>query len=302
MKYKLLLTGNNHTIINDFFRQMDFSFECLSTSERYDDILNHMKYVQPDAFVYCLFRETAEDLKKFVQAENIIFRNRLPIIVIGDPEECTTFVKVAPVMEVTMLQRPMTTRNIEKAIVELLDARREEEEHKEREREAQDREALEQEAQEKEAKEKARREQELLDTAAAAIAAGTTAEKEKRRKHILIVDDDSSVLKLIKGYLSEKYDIATAISGKVAIKFLENRKTDLVLLDYEMPVENGPVVLGKIRSDEHIKDLPIVFLTGVTDKEKIKEVLEMKPQGYLLKPIDSERLFATIDSILEKKE
>lgn len=304
MKYKLLLTGNNKTVIGEFFTQMDFSFECMSTSERYDDILNHMKYFHPDAFVYCLFRENSAELKKFINVENAILRQKLPIIVIGDPEECDTFTKIAPAMVVTMLQRPMTTRNIEKAIVDLLDARREEQEQEERELEEQEREEKKREAQEKEeraAQEKARREQELLETAAAVIAAGTVPE-EKRRKHVLIVDDDSSVLKLIKGYLSEKYDVATAISGKVAMKFLETRKTDLVLLDYEMPVENGPAVLSKIRSDANLKNLPVVFLTGVTAKEKIQEVLAMKPQGYLLKPIDAERLDATIDSILVRKE
>lgn len=304
MKYKLLLTGNNKTVIGEFFTQMDFSFECMSTSERYDDILNHMKYFHPDAFVYCLFRENSAELKKFINVENAILRQKLPIIVIGDPEECDTFTKIAPAMIVTMLQRPMTTRNIEKAIVDLLDARREEREQEEREQEEQEREEKKREAQEKEeraAQEKARREQELLETAAAVLAAGTAPE-EKRRKHVLIVDDDSSVLKLIKGYLSEKYDVATAISGKVAMKFLETRKTDLVLLDYEMPVENGPAVLGKIRSDANLKNLPVVFLTGVTAKEKIQEVLAMKPQGYLLKPIDAERLDATIDSILVRKE
>ncbi len=302
MKYKLLLMGNNKTVINDFFNQMDFSFECMSTSERYDDILNHMKYFRPDAFVYCLFRENTAELKKFINVENSILRQKLPIIVIGDPEECDVFSRVAPVMTVTMLQRPMSTRNIENEIIKLLDARREEKEQEERRWEEQEKKAQEMEAQAKEAREKARREQELLETAAAVIAAGTMSEEKKRRKHILIVDDDSSVLKLIKGYLSEKYDVATAISGKVAMKFLETRKTDLVLLDYEMPIENGPTVLGKIRSDEKIKNLPVVFLTGVTAKDKIQEVLAMKPQGYLLKPIDAERLFSTIDSILMRKE
>ena len=301
MKYKLLLTGNNKTVISVFFTQMDFSFECMSTSERYDDILNHMKYFQPDAFVYCLFRENPDEMKKLINAENLIFRQKLPIIVIGDPEECDMFTRIAPMIDATVLQRPMSTRNIEKAIVNLLDARREKQEQEEREWEEQERQAMEREAQEKEAQEKARREQELMEAAAAVIAAGAAPEEEKRRKHILIVDDDSSVLKLIKGYLAEKYDVATAISGKVAMKFLETRKTDLVLLDYEMPGENGPAVLRKIRSDERIKDLPVVFLTGVTAKEKIQEVLALKPQGYLLKPIDPEGLFASIDNILFRK-
>ncbi len=299
MKYKLMLTGNNKMVINEFFTQMDFSFECITTSDRYDDILNHMKYIQPDAFVYCLFRENPDDLKRFVNVENAVFRRRLPVIVIGDPEECEMFIKIAPTMEVTMLQRPMTTRNMEKVIVDLLDGRREEREQEERKQEEQEREEQERAVQEREAQEKARREQELMEAAAAALAANG---EKKVRKHILIVDDDSSVLKLIKGYLAERYDVATAISGKVALKFLETRKTDLVLLDYEMPVENGPAVLGKIRADENIKNLPVVFLTGVTDKEKIQEVLALKPQGYLLKPIDTERLFSTIDNIFNHKE
>lgn len=55
MKYKLLLTGNNKMIINEFFTYMDFSFECLSTSDRYDDIVNHVKYIQPTrSFIACM--------------------------------------------------------------------------------------------------------------------------------------------------------------------------------------------------------------------------------------------------------
>ena len=44
MKYKVLLSGRNKIIMNEFFSYMDFSFECLSCSERYDDIVNHLTY------------------------------------------------------------------------------------------------------------------------------------------------------------------------------------------------------------------------------------------------------------------
>ena len=131
-------------------------------------------------------------------------------------------------------------------------------------------------------------------------------EKEKKelaeavkRKHILVVDDDSSVLKLVKGYLAERYDVATAISGKIALKFLETKKTDMVLLDYEMPNENGAEVLAKIRQNASTANLPVVFLTGVTERKKILEVLAMKPQGYLTKPIDMEKLSSTIKGVLK---
>ena len=122
--------------------------------------------------------------------------------------------------------------------------------------------------------------------------------QEDRKKHILIVDDDSRVLRLLQSYLTGRYELATAINGKVALKFLEKKETDLVLLDYEMPTENGPAVLEKIRANEKTKNLPVVFLTGVTEKNKIREVLALKPQGYLLKPVDMEKLSSTIKGIL----
>lgn len=114
------------------------------------------------------------------------------------------------------------------------------------------------------------------------------------KKHVLVVDDNPMMLKLIKEHLHEKYDVATAVSGKVALKFLERRSTDLILLDYLMPEESGTVVLEKLRAKESTKNIPVVFLTGVTESKKIKEALVLKPQGYLLKPVDRDKLLEEI--------
>lgn len=122
-------------------------------------------------------------------------------------------------------------------------------------------------------------------------------EGEKQKKHILVVDDDARIQRIIKMHLKD-YDVATAISGKVALQFLEDNKTDLILLDYEMPKENGAEVLRKIRANEQTKDLPVVFLTGIADRKKIQEVLLLEPQGYLLKPINRVKLLETIEKII----
>lgn len=286
MKYKALLTGNNRMIINEFFTYMDFSFECISTSERYDDIVSHIKYVEPDVFVYCLYGEKPDDLKRFINVERKISEQRIPLVIIGDPDDCDQFSRMAPLLSPLVLRKPITSQNIAKAIVGMLDERRE--------------------AIEAERAAKAAAEEEVLRNAQNIIDRVNEEEllpelqpqEEERRKHILVVDDDSSVLKLLKEYLVERYDVATAISGKVALKFLETKGTDLVLLDYEMPVENGPAVMGKIRENEKTKNLPVVFLTGVTEREKIMEVLSMKPQGYLVKPVDMEKVSSTIKGIL----
>ena len=106
------------------------------------------------------------------------------------------------------------------------------------------------------------------------------------------------MLKVVKEHLHDKYDVATAINAKVAYKFLESKKTDMILLDYAMPGEDGPMVYGNLRQRPELANIPIVFLTGVSDKTKITAALTLKPQGYLLKPIDKERLLGTIEKFI----
>lgn len=256
---------------------MDLNFECISTSERYDDIVSHMKYVDPDVFVYCLYKERPDDLKRFANIERQISDRDVPLVIIGDSEDCDEFAKIAPLLDPLVLQKPISTQNIATAIVNMLQARRKRIDPNAAKNEA--------------AENMLQNARELLDQVG-------TATEEKRKKHILIVDDDSRVLRLLKSYLERRYELATAINGKVALKFLETKSTDLVLLDYEMPTENGAAVLEKIRANEKTKDLPVVFLTGVTEKSKIREVLALKPQGYLLKPVDMDKLSSTIKGIL----
>lgn len=61
-----------------------------------------------------------------------------------------------------------------------------------------------------------------------------------------------------------------------------------------MPEENGPAVLEKLRANDATKDVPVIFLTGVSEREKIQEALALKPQSYLLKPVDREKLLNAI--------
>lgn len=125
-----------------------------------------------------------------------------------------------------------------------------------------------------------------------------SAEADSGKKHILVIDDDPLMLKVMKDYLHNRYEVATAKGGKIAYKFLEKKHTDLILLDYEMPEENGPAVYRKIREIPGYKDIPIFFLTGVADKARIMEVAQLKPQGYLLKPVEYDMLMSMVTQVL----
>lgn len=122
------------------------------------------------------------------------------------------------------------------------------------------------------------------------------------KKKILVVDDSGIMLRNIKRWLEDKYQVILANSGAMAIKYLATNRPDLVLLDYEMPVIDGSQVLEMIRTETEFCDIPVIFLTGKNDKESIMKVLELKPEGYLLKSMEPQKIIQEIDKFFEKQK
>ena len=122
------------------------------------------------------------------------------------------------------------------------------------------------------------------------------------KKKILVVDDSGIMLRNIKRWLEDKYQVILANSGAMAIKYLATNRPDLVLLDYEMPVIDGSQVLEMIRTETEFCDIPVIFLTGKNDKESIMKVLELKPEGYLLKSMEPQKIIDELDNFFEKQK
>lgn len=121
----------------------------------------------------------------------------------------------------------------------------------------------------------------------------------KKRKHILVVDDDSGQLALIKENLNEFYDVTLIKSGQACIKYLSNHKPDMIFLDYLMPVMDGAQTLREIRKEYPDFSIPVVFLTGITERETIIETLvDLMPQGYIVKPATKAELVCKVIGIL----
>ena len=115
-------------------------------------------------------------------------------------------------------------------------------------------------------------------------------------KRILLVDDDPTFLKMLQGWLSDKYRITAVKSGMQAITYIANHMPDLILLDYDMPITPGPQVMEMIRSEFDSSAIPIIFLTGKSDRESIMRVMKLKPQGYLLKSMSKDDIVTAIDN------
>ena len=122
------------------------------------------------------------------------------------------------------------------------------------------------------------------------------------KKKILVVDDSGAMLRNVKEWLEDKYQVILANSGTTAIKYLAMKHPDLVLLDYEMPVCDGKQVLEMIRSDSEFSSVPVIFLTGKNDRETVMKVTALKPEGYLLKSQEPSQIVKTIDDFFEQRK
>lgn len=119
---------------------------------------------------------------------------------------------------------------------------------------------------------------------------------EKRKKTILIVDDDITYMRTVYEWIKGRYHVGMAVSGVQAISYLARNKADLILLDYEMPIADGPQVLSMLKSDSETGQIPVVFLTGHGDRDSVLSVVDLKPLDYLLKTIKKEELLEKLDS------
>lgn len=126
--------------------------------------------------------------------------------------------------------------------------------------------------------------------------------KKRYQKEILVVDDNALLLRNIHVLLKDSYNVSLAKNGHQALNMVENSKPDLILLDYEMPDMSGTDVYRKLRLGEKTKDIPIIFLTSIADREVVSEVLQLKPEGYLLKPTEKEKLLNAIENVLAGKK
>ena len=119
-----------------------------------------------------------------------------------------------------------------------------------------------------------------------------------KSKRILIVDDDPVYAKMLRECLKDEYSTFILTDGSQVIKALRQTPVDLILLDYEMPVMDGPQVFQMLKGDEVLKNIPVVFLTGVSGKEQVARVVALKPRGYILKSNKKEKLLEYIKGIL----
>ena len=120
-----------------------------------------------------------------------------------------------------------------------------------------------------------------------------------RKVSIMIVDDSLTNIQILGSRLRNEWvEIIVATGGKAALSTLKSVKPDIILLDIMMPDMDGFEVCEKLKSDEKLKDIPVIFLTARINSEDIVRAFELGAIDYINKPIGIYEITEEIRAIL----
>ncbi|MDO1581219.1 response regulator [Rhizobium oryzicola] len=121
---------------------------------------------------------------------------------------------------------------------------------------------------------------------------------------VLCVEDERDVRELIVEELQDAgLNVIEAENGKEGLDMILSRRPDIVISDITMPEMDGIAMLGELQINHpQLANMPFVFLTALSDKEKVIEGLSAGAESYLTKPVDFDVLMAKINGLVGRIE
>lgn len=125
--------------------------------------------------------------------------------------------------------------------------------------------------------------------------------KELSEYKVLIVDDTEENIDILVETLGDDYDISVAMDGETALENLEMEVPDIILLDIMMPEMDGYEVCSHIKANKAIAEIPIIFLTAMTDINSKAKGFELGAVDYITKPFEILEVKAKVNTNLSLK-
>lgn len=266
MKLKVLVTGKNRKVAKDVCEHLesDRGYSTIKCDPNKTALFDVMISELPRVVIICLGGESSVTVTAYNVMRSALLQGNVTTIVVTDEEDEKLFMKYTELEKVLFLSRPISLYALYEKLSEIEKTMEDDKEKN-----------------------------------LSSFREFVNDNSKYKRKQILVIDDDTEQLMHIKEQLEEFYDVTCVKSGKDAFKALAKKKCDLILLDYLMPDLDGPEVLRNIQDTKDWEDIPVIFLTGVTEKDKVLHTLaELRPQGYMIKPSKKSEIVAKIIEVL----
>ena len=125
----------------------------------------------------------------------------------------------------------------------------------------------------------------------------------KEGAHVLIVEDDVFLAEIYqKKFEMEGFKVSTANNGEKGLSDIQKKKPDIVLLDILLPKLDGFAVLEELKKDPAVKDVPVILLTNLGQKDDVQRGLDEGASDYLIKThFKPSEVVDKVRKILQKK-
>jgi CheY-like chemotaxis protein len=118
---------------------------------------------------------------------------------------------------------------------------------------------------------------------------------------VLVIDDDETICDLLKEVVNGTYEVATACSARDGFDQIQRQRPHLILLDVNLPDQNGLQVCQTLRGNPLYRNIPIIMMTGYDDKDAVVTGLNAGADDYLAKPFRLDELQARIAALLRRR-
>ncbi len=118
---------------------------------------------------------------------------------------------------------------------------------------------------------------------------------------ILVVDDEYSIAEVLEAALSDVgHEVVTAMNGRQGLERLRRRRPDLILLDFMMPIMDGPTLLKALRDDPALRDIPAVVMSSLPEAV-VAQAVKGAYAAFLRKPFRLAAVIAVVNAALDGK-
>jgi phosphate regulon transcriptional regulator PhoB len=123
------------------------------------------------------------------------------------------------------------------------------------------------------------------------------------RPRVVIIEDEKDIVELVRyNFRKEGFEVESFGRGREGLDYLRRNPADVVLLDILLPDEDGFEICKRLRSDEHLRTLPILFLTAKGEEMDRVLGLEIGGDDYVVKPFSPRELVARVRAVLRRQE